>query len=68
MKLLPIMKNACLFYSYLLSSLPLCLCTASVCCLAINLACKSTVEESVLKTVHSLDIAAALVVDGHLFV
>lgn len=41
------MKNACLFYSYLLSSLPLCLCTASVCCLAINLACKSTVEESV---------------------
>lgn len=48
MKLLPIMKNACSFYCYLLSSLPLCLCITSVCCLVINLACKLSVEESVL--------------------
>lgn len=44
------MKNACLFYCYLLSSLPLRLCIASVCCLAINLACKPSVEESVFIT------------------
>lgn len=70
MKLLPIMKNACLFYCYLLSSLPLCFCTASVCCLVINLACKPSVVESVFITacVLSPDIVAALVLDRYSFV